>query len=169
MRYDWRPCLDQLVRRRSLALLAIAGVSLGLTLAGTAWATERATGALQFLRGEITKIDGEKHYLRLPSGREVIVPIDSNTSMVCPSRSPEETEVLQEQDRAKHRGFRIGDCPFQVGDMVKVETTSEGKVTFIRYLSHPAETRSSRLGLPSQYEGELREPPVARGGVGEKY
>jgi hypothetical protein len=72
-----------------------------------------ATGAIQFLRGEITKTVGDKLSLRLPSGREVTVPVDTNTNMVCPSRLPEEAEVLQEQDRAKHQGFRIGDCPFR--------------------------------------------------------
>ena len=150
-------------------LLAATAVSWVIGMPAPAIAERPVTGAIQFLRGEITKTVGDKLSLRLPSGREVTVPVDTNTSMVCPSRLPEEAEVLQEQDRAKHQGFRIGDCPFQVGDMVKVETTSEGKATFIRYLSYPPATRLERLGIPNKYEGELREPPVARGTVGEKY
>ncbi|MEO8340941.1 MAG: hypothetical protein ABI604_14725 [Nitrospirota bacterium] len=151
-------------------LFLASAVSWLIGIPVSAAAQQSATGAIQFIRGEITKIDGTNYSVHLPSGRNALVPVDTNTSMVCPSRPPEEKEVLQEQDRAKHRGFRIGDCPFQVGDMVKVETTSEGRATFIRYLSHPAETRLSRLGLPYKYEGELREPPVAReGNVGEKY
>lgn len=53
--------------------------------------------------------------------------------------------------------------------MVKVETTSEGQATFIRYLSYPPATRLERLGIPNKYEGELREPPVAKGTAGGKY
>ncbi|MGB2890421.1 MAG: hypothetical protein WBC04_22240, partial [Candidatus Acidiferrales bacterium] len=74
-------------------LLAATAVSWLIGIPEPATAEQPATGAIQFFRGEITKIEGDKLYLRLPSSREVSVLADTNTNMVCPSRLPEETEV----------------------------------------------------------------------------
>lgn len=69
-------------------LLAATAVSWVIGMPAPAIAERPATGAIQFLRGEITKVVGDKLSLRLPSGREVTVPVDTNTNMVCPSRLP---------------------------------------------------------------------------------
>lgn len=109
-------------------------------------------------KGTITKIEGDTYWVKLGSGAEVKLPISKDTNMVCPARPDEQDELWQPKQEPGSTGFRIGDCPFQVGDVIKAETTDIGTVTFMRTLDRPAPTTTQRLGLPQEYHGPILMP-----------
>jgi hypothetical protein len=55
-------------------------------------------------------------------------------------------------DKGTTKGFRIGNCPPVPGQIIKVETTDVGTVTFLRTVA-PAkgQDQTERLGLPQKY------------------
>lgn len=141
----------------ALLLLAVPGesVSQQSTHSGT---RDVLTTLKHVAKGTIIKIEGGTYWVKLGSGAEVKLPISKNTNMVCPTRPDEQDELWQPKDEAAPVGFRIGDCPFQVGDVIKAETTDIGTVTFIRALDRQPPTTTQRLGLPQDYSGPILTP-----------
>lgn len=103
-------------------------------------------GAKYFVKGKVTKIQGNTYWIETPSGDIQRVEVNENTHMVCPSRD-DQTDV----QNPTGAGFRIGDCPFRTGETVKAEVSDIGTATFIREAEDIPATRTARLGLPRDY------------------
>ena len=189
---------------KSMAFLVIMGVSLSPYLADHSFAGSQkrqylraAIGSPDYLiAGKITNINGETYTLRTSGGDKVKLEITDDTNMFCESRSDQSEEesangqsmsATNDQgagvshDKEGQSGFRLGDCPFEVGDVVKAETTDMGYVSFMRSWSQDDEvaveawredlkrggsrekSRSTAgMGLPQQY---LVLPAGALGGM----
>lgn len=173
MTYDGKPFIvNGLVRERARnagwGIAGAAGLTALLLLAAPGeWISQQARASdnpdrlatlKHFTKGTITKIEGDTYWVKLGSGAEVKLPISKNTNMVCPARPDEQDEIWQPRQEPGSTGFRIGDCPFQVGDVIKAETTDIGTVTFIRALDRSAPTTTERLGLPQGYHGPILMP-----------
>ena len=80
--------------------------------------------------------------------------------------SEKQAQSQESQSTTQSKGFRIGDCPFQKGDIVKAELTDKGTVTYIRSVDQQtAQAFQSRernegkgsgrsteeMGLPQEY------------------
>lgn len=103
-------------------------------------------GAKYFVRGEITKIQDNTYWIETPAGDIQRVEITENTHMICPSRDDQTTVKSP-----RGTGFRIGDCPFRVGETVKAEVSDIGTATFLRELERQAPTRTEKIGMPQRY------------------
>ena len=136
----------------------ICGVVAVLALAATATAgpfEDKAQvtvgGAEYMLNGYIVKIENGAYWIRKASGEVVRVAVTDGTHLICPTR-PAGKEAKAEAKPGG--GFRIGDCPFIVGDTVKVEVSDIGWASLIRYAPPPA-SRTAQLGLPQGWEGDI--------------
>ena len=108
-------------------------------------------GAEYMLNGYIVKIEKGAYWIRKASGEVVRVAVTDGTHLICPTRpGSEEAKVATKPES----GFRIGDCPFIVGDTVKVEVSDIGWASLIRYAPPPA-SRTAQLGLPQGWEGDI--------------
>lgn len=106
-------------------------------------------GSEYFVQGRITSIDGNQYWVMQPSGAEIRLEVSNSTNMLCPTRQGDQKA---EMESAKTSGFRIGDCPFRIGEWIKAETTDIGTVTFIRPLKQQApEDVAAEAGLPGKY------------------
>lgn len=136
----------------------IGGVVAVLALAATAAAgpfEEKAQvtvgGAEYMLNGYIVKIEKGAYWIRKASREVVRVAVTDGTHLICPTRpGSKEAKVAAKPGS----GFRIGDCPFIVGDTVKVEVSDIGWASLIRYAPPPA-SRTAQLGLPQGWEGDI--------------
>lgn len=114
-------------------------------------------GAEYMLNGYIVKIEGGAYWIRKQSGDVVRVGVTEGTHLICPTR-PGRKEAKVEAKPGS--GFRIGDCPFIVGDTVKIEVSDIGWASLIRYASPPV-SRTAQLGLPQGWEGEIPQGVLA--------
>ena len=136
----------------------IRGVVAVLALAATATAgpfEDKAQvtvgGAEYMLNGYIVKIEKGAYWIRKASGEVVRVAVTDGTHLICPTRpGSKEAKV----DAKPGSGFRIGDCPFIVGDTVKVEVSDIGWASLMRYAPPPV-SRTAQLGLPQAWEGDI--------------
>lgn len=103
-------------------------------------------GAKYFVKGTVTKIQEDTYWIETPSGDTRRVEVNESTDMICPSRD-EKTTVKSPMGA----GFRIGDCPFRVGEMVKAEVSDIGTATFMREAEDIPAARTAELGLPRDY------------------
>jgi hypothetical protein len=81
--------------------------------------------------------------------------------------SEKQTQSQQSQEGQQSKGFRIGDCPFEKGEIIKAELTDVGTVTFMRSVddrgiqaaragqgtpdSQGSGRSTEEMGLPQQY------------------
>ena len=136
----------------------IGGVITALAFAATASAgsfEDKAQvtvgGAEYMLNGYIVKIEGGAYWIRKASGEVVRVGVTEGTHLICPTR-PGSKEAKVEAKPGS--GFRMGDCPFIVGDTVKVEVSDIGWASLVRYAPPPV-SRTEQLGLPQAWEGDI--------------
>lgn len=136
----------------------ISGVVAALAFAATASARsfeEKAEvtigGAESVITGYIVKIDGDAYWIRQATGDVNRVRVNEGTHMICPTRSGSSEAKMKSKSG---QGFRIGDCPFIVGDTVKVEVSDIGWASLIRYAPPPV-SRTAQLGLPQGGEGDI--------------
>lgn len=136
----------------------IRGVVAVLALAATASAgpfEDKAQvtvgGAEYMLNGYIVKIEKGAYWIRKASGEVVRIAVTDETHLICPTR-PGSKEATGESKPGS--GFRIGDCPFIVGDTVKIEVSDIGWASLIRYAPPPV-SRTAQLGLPQAWEGDI--------------
>lgn len=136
----------------------ISGVVAVLALAATASAgsfEDKAQvtvgGAEYMLNGYIVKIEKGAYWIRKASGEVVRVGVTEGTHLICPTR-PAGKQANVEATTGS--GFRIGDCPFIVGDTVKVEVSDIGWASLVRYAPPPV-SRTAQLGLPQAWEGDI--------------
>lgn len=110
-------------------------------------------GAKYFVQGRISSMDKDTYWIVEPSGDEVRLRVTESTNMVCPTRpgAPHAKNGKGISGKADFKGFRIGDCPFRVGDFVKAETTDEGTVSFIRAVKHVPTAETDEIGMPRKY------------------
>ncbi|HKY70927.1 MAG TPA: hypothetical protein VJL88_03330 [Nitrospira sp.] len=146
-------------------------------------------GAQYFVEGQVFNIDGQRFEIKkTEDGERVQLVVNQDTNLDCsavPSESTEKrTETftseripVQEQapaaserqraqgqrkdETARGAGFRIGQCDFHVGDLVKAEVDDMGRVTTMKYLAKapampPHEIGESAgtgaLAMPGQQE-----------------
>lgn len=135
----------------------ISGVVAVLALAATATAgpfedTAQVTvgGAEYMLNGYIVKIEKGAYWIRKASGEVVRVAVNEGTHLICPTRPSKGAKV----ESKPGSGFRIGDCPFIVGDTVKIEVSDIGWASLVRYAPPPV-SRTAQLGLPQGWEGDI--------------
>jgi len=108
-------------------------------------------GAESVITGYIVKIDPDAYWIRLATGDVNRVRVTEGTHMICPTR-PGSSEARMKSESGL--GFRIGDCPFLVGDTVKVEVSDIGWASLIRYAPPPI-SRTAQLGMPQGWEGDI--------------
>ena len=108
-------------------------------------------GAEYMLNGYLVKIEKGAYWIRKTSGEVVRVAVTEGTHLICPTR-PGSKEATVELKPGS--GFRIGDCPFIVGDTVKVEVSDIGWASLIRHTPPPV-SRTVQLGLPQGWEGDI--------------
>lgn len=130
----------------ALAVLGLAATAQGDSFEKKAQVT--LGGAEYFVAGYITKIDDNAYWIKQQSGDETRVRVTDATNMVCKSR-PEGRETVSE--RKPGMGFRIGDCPFKWGELVKAEISDEGEATLIRYMDRPWTPKTAELGMPQDF------------------
>lgn len=70
------------------------------------------------------------------------------------SVSEKQAQSQQSQEGQQSQGFRIGDCPFEKGDIVKAELTDVGTVTFIRSLDDQGMKMASHGGQQQRNESK---------------
>lgn len=108
-------------------------------------------GAESVISGYIVKIDGDSYWIRQATGDVNRIRANDGTHMICPTRfGPSQTKV----ESKSGFGFRIGDCPFIVGDTVKVEVSDIGWASLIRHAPPPI-PHTTQLGLPQGWEGDI--------------
>ena len=136
----------------------ISGVVAALAFAATASAGSfedkaqvTVSGAEYMLNGYIVKIEKGAYWIRKASGEVVRVSVTDGTHLICPTR-PGSKEANVESKSGS--GFRIGDCPFIVGDTVKIEVSDIGWASLIRYAPPPV-SRTAQLGLPQAWDGDI--------------
>ncbi len=109
-------------------------------------------GAESVITGYIVKIDADAYWIREATGDVNRVKVNEGTHMICPTRSgSSKTSIAESQSGL---GFRIGDCPFILGDTVKVEVSDIGWASLIRYAPPPI-PQTAQLGLPQGWEGDI--------------
>lgn len=143
-------------RAKTLGLCGMAAVGLiispftNLGFAGTfnEQSQVEVGGPKYFVQGEITKIAEGQYWIQGPDGEKSRLRVTKNTHMVCPDRAVSHQQPVEDPKAA---GFRIGDCPFKVGDAVKAEVTDIGTATFIRDWPADKGTLTESLGLPTHY------------------
>jgi hypothetical protein len=108
-------------------------------------------GAEYVLNGHLVEIDKGAYWIRKHSGEVVRVAVTEGTHLICPTR-PGSKEAKVEAKPGS--GFRIGDCPFIVGDTVKAEISDIGWASLVRYDVPPA-SETAQLGLPQGWEGDI--------------
>lgn len=133
-----------------------AVASLAFMLAGEAQSFEEKAqvtigGAESVLTGHIVKIENDAYWIRQATGDLNRIKVNEATSMICPNR-PGSNEAKVEAKPGF--GFRIGDCPFQPGDTVKVEVSALGWASLVRTAPPPA-PHTMQLGLPQKWEGDI--------------
>ncbi len=109
-------------------------------------------GAESVITGYLIKIDGDAYWIRQATGDVNRVRVTEGTHMICPTRSAGSSEARMQSEPGL--GFRIGDCPFIVGDTVKVEVSDIGWASLIRYAPPPV-SHTAQLGLPQSWEGDI--------------
>ncbi len=136
----------------------IGGIVAALAFATTASAgsfEEKALvtvgGAEYMMSGHIVKIEGGAYWIRKASGDVVRVGVTEATHLICPTRAGSKGAKIESKPGS---GFRIGDCPFQPGDTVKVEISDLGWASLIRNDVPPA-SETKQLGLPQGWEGDI--------------
>lgn len=136
----------------------IGGVIAALAIAATASAgsfEDKAQvtvgGAEYMLNGYIVKIEKEAYWIRKASGEVVRVGVTEGTHLICPTRPTGKEATVKATPGS---GFRMGDCPFIVGDTVKVEVSDIGWASLVRYAPPPV-SRTAQLGLPQAWEGDI--------------
>jgi hypothetical protein len=136
----------------------ISGVVAVLALAATANAgsfEDKAQvtvgGAEYMLNGYIVKIEKGAYWIRKASGEVVRVAVTEGTHLICPTRPGSKEANVKAKPGS---GFRIGDCPFIVGDTVKAEISDLGWASLVRYDVLPA-SETAQLGLPQGWEGDI--------------
>lgn len=136
----------------------ISGVVAALVFAATASAgsfEEKAQvtvgGAEYMLNGYIIKIEKGAYWIRKASGEVVRVAVTDGTHLICPTRPGSKEAKVEAKPGI---GFRIGDCPFIVGDTVKAEVSDIGWASLIRYAPPPV-SPTAQLGLPQGWEGDI--------------
>lgn len=133
-------------------------------------------GSEYFVQGKITSMDDNYYWVMQPSGDEIRLKVTEATNMFCPTRERAEQKgqtdagfepATTPAKQGISKGFRIGDCPFRVGDYVKAQTTDVGTASFIRV----ANARGHQEGTPSDLPAQLGMPshymwlPVPLGGL----
>lgn len=103
------------------------------------------------MSGHIVKIEGDSYWIRKASGDVVRVGVTEATHLICPTRPGGTAAKIESKPGS---GFRIGDCPFQLGDTVKVEISDLGWASLIRNGAPPA-SETKQLGLPQGWEGDI--------------
>lgn len=141
---------------RYLSLLTVMATALALMIAGEAQSFEEKVqvtigGAESVITGYIVKIDGDAYWIRQATGDVNRIMVNEGTHMICPTRS-NSSRVKAESKSGS--GFRIGDCPFIVGDTVKVEVSDIGWASLIRHAPPPI-PHTAQLGLPQGWEGDI--------------
>lgn len=107
-------------------------------------------GAESVITGYIVKIDGDAYWIRQATGDVNRIRVSDGTNMICPTRLGSSQAKVESKSGL---GFRIGDCPFIVGDTVKVEVSDIGWASLIRYAPPPI-PHTTQLGLPQGWEGD---------------
>lgn len=110
-------------------------------------------GANYYVRGEIVNIDGENYWVRKSNGQNVRLKVTDDTNMFCDENNtiPQRRGTEGGVSDNSQSGFRIGACPPGVGTFVKMETTDEGAVTYLKTIDGHLQSRTKRLGLPQNY------------------
>lgn len=136
----------------------ISGIVAALAFAATASAgsfEEKAQvtvgGAEYMMSGYIVKIEEGAYWIRKHSGDVVRVAVTEGTHLICPTRS---SNVGAKVESTPGSGFRMGDCPFIPGDIVKAEISDLGWASLVRYDVPPA-SETAQLGLPQGWEGDI--------------
>lgn len=140
---------------------AVAVMVLGLAAGAGAQSFEEKAqvtigGAESRITGWVTAVEDNAIWIQQATGEENRVAINEGTNMICKTRP----EGALKAERKPGMGFRIGDCPFAKGDVVKVEISNLGVATLIRYLDEKPISKTAALGLPQKYvspfpEGKL--------------
>ncbi len=136
-------------------ILAAVGVLAFATTAGAQSFQDKAQvtigGAESVITGFVTKVEPDAYWVRKTSGDEIKLAVTDATHMVCKTLPGAKKEGKVETKPGT--GFRIGDCPFHVGEPVKAEISDLGSVTFMRYLEGTPTLKTAELGLPREWEG----------------
>src|SRR5436189_5124948 len=112
---------------RYISVILLYGVVAGLGFAVTARAgsfEDKAQvtvgGAEYMLNGHIVKIEQDAYWIRKTSGDVIRVGVTDGTHLICPTRL---NSMEAKMELKPGFVFRIGDCPFMLGDTVKHETS----------------------------------------------
>jgi hypothetical protein len=108
-------------------------------------------GAESVITGYLVKVEADAYWVRQVSGDVTRVRVTDGTHMICPTRSGSPASGMKPKSG---QGFRIGDCPFIVGDTVKVEVSDIGWASLIRYAPPPV-SHTAQLGLPQGWGGDI--------------
>jgi len=137
---------------------AISGVAVALAFAATASAgsfedkTQVTVGGAEYmLAGYIVKIEKDAYWIRKGSGDVVRVTVTEGTHLICPTRPGNKGAKVESKPG---NGFRIGDCPFVRGDIVKAEVSDLGWASLVKSEMSPA-SETVQLGLPQGWEGDI--------------
>lgn len=144
-------------------------------------------GAQYFVEGTIAQIEDDHYFVnRHGTGEQVRLFVDRDTNLDCaamPDRgstseggkeaitnerispqeqAPDVSSVQMDQgqradETARGAGFRIGECAFRIGDMVKAEVDDNGKVTTMKFLAGDMASSPRSVG-PSAGTGSLAIP-----------
>lgn len=137
---------------------AVAAVVLGLATAAGAESFEAKAqvtigGAESRITGWVTAVEKDAIWILQTSGEESRVAVTEGTNMICKTRP----EGAAQAERKPGMGFRMGDCPFAKGDVVRAEISNLGEATLIRYVDRVPAPQTAKLGLPQSYEGLIPE------------
>ncbi len=130
--------------------------ALAFMLAGEAQSFEEKAqvtigGAESVITGHIVKIERDAYWIRQATGDVNRVRVNEGTHMICPTRGGASEAKVDSQPGL---GFRIGDCPFQPGDTVKVEVSDLGWASLVRSAPPPV-PHTVQLGLPQGWDGDI--------------
>lgn len=109
-------------------------------------------GAEHMLNGHIVKIEKNAYWIRKASGDVVRVAVTEGTHLICPTRLGSKEAKVESKPGS---GFRIGDCPFIPGDIVKAEISDLGWASLVRSSDVPPASETVQLGLPQGWEGDI--------------
>lgn len=147
---------------KCLHFFTAMATALALMIAGEAQSFEEKVqvtigGAESMITGYIVKIDGDAYWIRQATGDVNRIKVNEGTNMICPTRSSSSRVKAKSKSGL---GFRIGDCPFIVGDTVKVEVSDIGWASLIRHAPPPI-PQTTQLGLPQGWEGDIPQGVLA--------
>lgn len=131
-------------------------------------------GAQYFVEGKVLKAEGQQFEIqKTEDGERIQLVVNQDTNLDCsaaPSESkdkrsetlaseripaeqqaPAASERQRDQGQRKNEtargaGFRIGQCDFHAGDLVKAEVDDMGRVTTLKYLANMPATPPHEIG-----------------------